>query len=61
MPPDDQTPLFMATLEMTCRSFSNGQACIHGKAIVRIQCTLFSYPHSFLFPHLEFHASPSKN
>jgi hypothetical protein len=52
---------FMAELETTRRPLPNGQACVRGKAIVRIQCTLFSYPHSFLSPHLEFHVSPLKN
>ena len=51
----------MATLETTRRPLPHDQVCVHGKAIVRIQCTLFSYPHSFLSYHLEFHASPSKN
>ena len=61
MPPGDQMPPFMAELETTRRPLPNGQACVRGKAIVRIQCTLFSYPHSFLSPHLEFHVSPLKN
>jgi hypothetical protein len=62
VPPGDQTPPFMAALEMTRRPLLDGQACVHAKAqqlgfsvLYFLILTLFSFLTSI------FYASPSKN